>query len=371
MARPAPLFVSHSQRDDDWCRAFGRALGLAGADVWYNRHNLRDTRQSIVDVTARELAARPIFLAILSPAAVISPLVQREMESALALQLQHPERVTIPVTAEPCAVPPIWRLESRIVGPDDTALSPEAAALRAKSVLALVPPDVDRAPAPPDNQETAPQAWERGKALMAQERPLEALAAYERAIALAPGKGAYWCSRGIALQAVGRADEALEAFSRATTLDSRYVLAWTLKGHLCWARGQFQQAQEAYDRALALNPQDARAWSDKGKTLWQSGQYDEALTRYERALALDADLAAAWHGKGLALRALGQLDEALRAFDRALELDPQAAPAAGAKGNVLAEIGRPREALAAYERALELDPRQARSWTGKGNTLAV
>ena len=71
MARLAPVFVSHSQRDEEWCRTFVHALGLIGADVWADRHDSR--YHQIVDVAERELRARPIFVAVLSPAAVLSP----------------------------------------------------------------------------------------------------------------------------------------------------------------------------------------------------------------------------------------------------------------------------------------------------------
>lgn len=60
------IFVSHSHQDDDYCRAFVQEVRAAGADVWYDEHNLT-SGQLLTDIQ-RELHARPIFVPILSKA---------------------------------------------------------------------------------------------------------------------------------------------------------------------------------------------------------------------------------------------------------------------------------------------------------------
>lgn len=154
MAQAARIFVSHAHEDNAWCRAFVQALRQAGADMWYDEHNLG--YGTLGEEIERELRARPIFLVILSPAAIHKPWVRREVEAAISLKDEEPERIVLPMMAE---VPLFWRGYKRVAGPGDAGLTAT---------------------------ETVEAAWERGKGLRAQRRPAEALAAYERAIALDP-----------------------------------------------------------------------------------------------------------------------------------------------------------------------------------------
>lgn len=40
MAEAAGIFVSHAHEDNVWCRTFVETLRQAGANVWYDEHNL-------------------------------------------------------------------------------------------------------------------------------------------------------------------------------------------------------------------------------------------------------------------------------------------------------------------------------------------
>jgi formylglycine-generating enzyme required for sulfatase activity len=105
---PAPrVFVSHSHQDNRFCRGLVAALRAAGADVWYDEHNLGwgELRREI----DRELPTRPYFVAILSPEAVASDWVNREIDAALDLMRTGEVRVFLPVIARPCSVPPTLR----------------------------------------------------------------------------------------------------------------------------------------------------------------------------------------------------------------------------------------------------------------------
>lgn len=132
---PIHIFVSHSHEDDAWCREFVRALRAAGADVWYDEHNLG--YGTLGDVIEAELRKRPVFIVILSRPAVASRWVQREVDAAIRLQDQHHERVILPVMAEKSDVPIFWGGYKRISGPGDTALAPDEAARRVARVLGI------------------------------------------------------------------------------------------------------------------------------------------------------------------------------------------------------------------------------------------
>src|SRR5258708_36464201 len=114
MAQAARIFVSHSPTDPTWPRPFVAALRRAGADVWYDEHDLG--YNTLSDEIERELRVRPIFLLVLSPAASASPWVRREMAAAIHLTDQSPERILLIVMAITAEVPLLWIEYKRVSG---------------------------------------------------------------------------------------------------------------------------------------------------------------------------------------------------------------------------------------------------------------
>jgi len=64
------VFVSHTSADNDFTEALVNALRDAEADVWYDQHNLGVGQ--LIEVINRELAARKVFIVVLSKAAFAS-----------------------------------------------------------------------------------------------------------------------------------------------------------------------------------------------------------------------------------------------------------------------------------------------------------
>jgi len=93
------IFVSHSQQDAVACQSLVAALRGAGADVWYDEHNLDSGR--LMDVIERELRQRPVFLVMLSPAALASQWVKDECSWAYRLARRDPARIILPILVEP------------------------------------------------------------------------------------------------------------------------------------------------------------------------------------------------------------------------------------------------------------------------------
>lgn len=116
------VFVSHAHEDNTWCREFVHGLRQASADVWFDEQNLGYGR--LMDAIERELIQRRIFLVVLSPAAIGSPWVRREVHAAIGLHDAEPERIMLPIMAQPCEVPLLWREYRWLSGQDDAGLSP-------------------------------------------------------------------------------------------------------------------------------------------------------------------------------------------------------------------------------------------------------
>ncbi|HEU5342706.1 MAG TPA: tetratricopeptide repeat protein [Ktedonobacterales bacterium] len=369
------VFVSHSHEDDAFCRAVVAGLIDAGANVWYDEHNMQAGH--LMEVIQRELGRRPVVVVILTKAAFASRWVKREIGWAYELMDRDPARLLLPVTAGPIArddfspqdgwlfLSEFKRIEAAGYQPYPTA----EAVRRLLHALALTPAGEAPAPTTARPSESAADLLERGKALTAQQRYAEALPLFERATQLTPTSFEAWADLGYVLNMLKRYAEALPALDRALALDSSSAAAWNNKGNALSDLKRPAEALAAYDRALALDPAYANAWTGKGNALYDLKRYAEALAAYDRALALDPANAVAWNNKGNALSDLMRNEEALAAYDRALALDPAYAFAWNNKGAALHDLKRYEEALAAYERALALDPAFAVAWSNKGNAL--
>ena len=106
MAEPLCVFVSHSHQDNAFCHTIVAALRDVGADVWYDEHNLGVGR--LGPTIERDLRDRPVFVVILSPAALRSQWVEDETRWACGLQRQDFKRLIQPIIAAPISEDDIW-----------------------------------------------------------------------------------------------------------------------------------------------------------------------------------------------------------------------------------------------------------------------
>ena len=165
-----------------------------------------------------------------------------------------------------------------------------------------------------------------------------------------------------ALRELKRFDEALASYDRALALRPDYAEARSNRGSALDDLKRYDEALASYDRALALRPDFAEALSNRGNTLhdlpsastrrwratiarWRCGRilprrsaiaatrcmssrrFDEALASYDRALALRPDLAEAHSNRGNALKELNGSMTRWRATTRAVGLRPKLAEA--------------------------------------------
>jgi hypothetical protein len=138
MVQPA-IFISHSRKDATWCREFVGGLRQAGCDVWYDEQDL--TFGELPDQIANKIIKCPIFIGVLSPDAVTTRWVQREVNGAISLEDEQekalekhpddprPRRALLFVMAKTCSVPLLWRSITRIEGddPDTPAIAASVA----------------------------------------------------------------------------------------------------------------------------------------------------------------------------------------------------------------------------------------------------
>ena len=242
-----------------------------------------------------------------------------------------------------------------------------------------------------------------GNALLKSERWVEAMAAYDRVLALSPGHLEASLNRGAALLKLERWDEAVSAYRRAVELQP-VPEAFLNLGAALWKSGRLDEAAAAYRRtanlagdslpahvnlgavlaqldrwdeaasvcrrAAELDPRSVEAAIHLGNALLKSDRWDEAAAAYGRALELDPASAAAHLRRGMALAKLERWEEAASACRRAAETDPASFEAVVHLGDALLKAGRWDEAVSAYDRALALSPDDVRASINRGAALS-
>jgi tetratricopeptide (TPR) repeat protein len=181
-----------------------------------------------------------------------------------------------------------------------------------------------------------PAAVGLGYVALAQGRPKDALARFDRVAARAARYGPALAGRGEALLAAGQRDAALEAFEAALAADAsladlrRRIDALTLdrfQDRIAAAKkaadaGRLDEARDGYAAAIALSPDTAFLYRDLGAVELRRKRPAEAESAFRKAVTLDPSDARAHAGLASALEERGNVDGALAALERAYALEP-------------------------------------------------
>jgi predicted O-linked N-acetylglucosamine transferase (SPINDLY family) len=98
---------------------------------------------------------------------------------------------------------------------------------------------------------------------------------------------------GRALHALGLNDDALASFDRAIALAPELAPAHANRADVLSKIGRNAEALDSYDRALALAPDSVADWMNRGVALIALNRHDEAVTSFDRGFALNPDFAQA------------------------------------------------------------------------------
>ncbi len=109
---------------------------------------------------------------------------------------------------------------------------------------------------------------------------------------------------GVALEKAGRPHEALAAFDRSIAIDPYSAIVRNEAGALLVQLGNNAGAAKQFDRAIALDPEYADARQNLAIILAGQGKLDEAIAQWKQAVAIDPSFGAAhgWLATGLQRR---------------------------------------------------------------------
>lgn len=92
-------------------------------------------------------------------------------------------------------------------------------------------------------------------------------------------------NRGAALKALGRFDEALASYEKAIALKPDYADAFHNRANVLRELKRFDEALASYDKAISLRPNYANAFNNRGGALQEQKRFDEA--HFSQDIAID------------------------------------------------------------------------------------
>ena len=117
----------------------------------------------------------------------------------------------------------------------------------------------------------------------------EAIAFYEKAIAINSNYAPLWRDLGAAFYQLNDYDRAATALTKATSLAPHGIEAWELLATVWQISGRDRQAILVLDKAIDLNPQDVSLQIQKASVYASNAQYNEACQTYRQSRAIAPD----------------------------------------------------------------------------------
>jgi tetratricopeptide (TPR) repeat protein len=199
-------------------------------------------------------------------------------------------------------------------------------------------------------------AWGNfGALLQGMNRLQEALACYDRSLALNPS-AEILSNYAVVLSQLGRIEEALERARASLAIRSDLPEPHFNFGHIMHQLGRVDEAMAAYHRAIELRPTYADALCNLGSLYNSAGKPDQAIELYQRAIAAKPGAAEAYSNMANAMQSKDILEETIPLYQKAISLRPDYAEAYSNLGVTLTLMGRYADAVAYYERAIAARP---------------
>ena len=173
-------------------------------------------------------------------------------------------------------------------------------------------------------------------------------------------------NRGKDLFVESRFDEAIAEFERAIAIDSSLAEVYLFRGTSYIHKNEYDRAIADLDRAIQLNPNDAMAYSNRGFSQHQMGNHDQAIADFTEAIQINQNFAVAYSNRGFSQHQMGNHDQAVADFTEAIRLNPNFVEAFINRGYVYNILGDQVRAIADYTEAVRLNPNLAPVFVNRG-----
>jgi tetratricopeptide (TPR) repeat protein len=173
-------------------------------------------------------------------------------------------------------------------------------------------------------------AWahnRRGEMLADQHRISDAMADFDKAIALDPECSLAIHNRAVTLAQQQELSQALLDLNRVIELNPGLGVAYRNRAELLGAMGRWPEAVLDYDRAIQHDPADAALYAARAYAYQQTREFHRAMADLNEAIRLAPDSAEYFTQRGNVAAASGDYPQAIADFHKALAIDAHAVEA--------------------------------------------
>ena len=166
------------------------------------------------------------------------------------------------------------------------------------------------------------EAFDAGLALAQEGKNEEALAQYQKALAMDVNQPYILANMAQALAGLGRNEEAISSYEQAIALNPDDANFYTNMGVILGKMGKTAESEEAFEKAVAMNPAAAATiFFNLGATLVNMGNTNGAAAAFRKSVQADPNYAEAHYQLGICLSASpATIPEAVEAFQKYVEI---------------------------------------------------
>ncbi len=207
---------------------------------------------------------------------------------------------------------------------------------------------------------------DRGVAHWRERRYQQALADFEKSIALNPDYAPVYNNRGNVLMQMGRTEDAIKDFTRAIELAPAYGAAFNNRGNAYLALGRIAEAEADLRRASKLLPSSAAPLNGRGKVAAAQSLPFASMRYLNRAILLNRNYPAAYRNRAAAHIEVRQYDDALSDLEQVVATSEGDQDLLIQRGMIHARAGDQQAAIQDFSAALEIAPENGEAYAGRG-----
>lgn len=202
---------------------------------------------------------------------------------------------------------------------------------------------------------------DRAAALLRLKRPDLAYPDFMQAESADPTNASPYYNLGLMLNNARRFDDALAQWDKFIALKSNVAIAFCERGEALDALGRKDEALANFEEAVRNALDDACISAHLARAYREHGRLKDAITVLDHAIAVAPGQSVSYYERGLTYRAMHQNERALSDFGSAIEINPRDFPALLARGALNGDLGAFDAAIADLNTAVEIVPND---WEG-------
>jgi len=191
-------------------------------------------------------------------------------------------------------------------------------------------------------------------------------ALWDDAVHKSPKKARPYNNRGVAYGKLGRSSQAIADYNRAIAINPNYVEAYYNRGNEYDEQGNFTQAIADYTKAIEINPNYLEAYLNRGMVYGKLGSFSQSIAEYNKAIDINPNFAEAYYNRGIIYDKQRNLTKAIGEYTKAIAINPDYLEPHINRGIAYSREGNFTQALANFTQAIIINPNFAEAYYNRG-----